>query len=387
VKKLSILGSTGSIGTQTLDVVTRHPDKLTVKALCAGKNIDLLLEQVKRFSPEFISVPDEESVIQLKKKLTHFRGEIGCGLQGLNAAASMPDVTHVVVAVVGSLGLQPTIKALNSGKTVALANKETLVAGGHLVTEALSAGGGMLIPVDSEHSAIFQCLKGEQKNEVERILLTASGGPFRGYTKEKLKTVKKENVLAHPVWKMGNKVTVDSASLMNKGLEVIEAKWLFNVPLSQIGVVVHPQGIIHSMVEFVDGSMIAQLGLPDMRTPIQVALSYPDRWNAPPPRLNLADVGTLTFENPDMETFPLLRLAYEAAKTGGTLPAVLNAANEEAVGLFLADQIHFSEIPELVGQAVKNHSVKEFPSLEEVLKADQSARAFIKEASRLTKSF
>jgi len=384
--RLSILGCTGSIGTQTLDVVLRHQDKLSVESLSAGKNIDLLVEQIKQFSPRFVCVPDEESMDQLKKKLTGFHGEIGFAMDGLIHAATRSEVTHVIVAVVGSLGLQPTICALQSGKTVALANKETLVAGGHLVNKALKAGGGMLIPVDSEHSAIFQCLKGEKRSEVERILLTASGGPFRGYTKEQLKTVKKEDVLHHPVWKMGNKVTVDSASLMNKGLEVIEAKWLFNLELSQIDVVTHPQGIIHSMVEFIDGSVIAQLGLPDMRTPIQVALSYPDRWSAPPPRLNLAQAGTLTFENPDLETFPLLRLAYESAKVGGTMPAVLNAANEEAVGLFLDDQIHFSEIPILVEQAVKAHKAKEFPSLEEVLKADQSARAFVKEQHRFAKT-
>lgn len=375
--RISILGSTGSIGTQTLDVVLRHPDKLSVAALCAGRKIDLLIEQVQKFSPQFVSVPDEETYKQLKLRLKNYSGEIGYGMQGLIHAAALPESTHVVAAVVGSLGLEPTIRALEAKKIVALANKETLVAGGHLVAAALK-NGGALIPVDSEHSAIFQCLQAGKQSEVSRIFLTASGGPFRGYTKEKLKSVKKEDVLNHPVWKMGPKVTVDSASLMNKGLEVIEAKWLFELKPSQIEVVVHPQGIVHSMVEYIDGSVIAQLGLPDMRTPIQIALSHPDRWSAPPPRLNLTDVGKLTFEKPDLETFPLLGLAFRAAESGGTMPAVLNAANEEAVKLFLDDHIHFTEIPAFVEEAVKRQEQKPFPSLEEVLAADRSARNFVK---------
>ncbi len=386
MKRLALLGSTGSIGTQTLDVVSRHPDKITITAISAGKNLDVLLPQAERFSPELIVVADEETAQKFKKAAPSFQGRLKWGEQALTEAATHPQVTHVVVALVGSLGLVPTLRALELGRVVALANKETLVAGGHLVHEVLNKNGGTLIPIDSEHSAIFQCLKGESMSEVKTIWLTASGGPFRGYTKEKLKKVTKEQVLHHPIWKMGNKITVDSASLMNKGLEVIEAKWLFGVSPEQIRVVVHPQGIIHSMVEFVDGSVIAQLGLPDMKTPIQVALSFPERWDSPSPRLNLAQVGTLTFEEPDLETFPLLRYAFEVASEGGSLPTVLNAANEEAVRLFLDEDLPFCEIPDLIHAAMKSHQKKTFPSLPEVLEADRWARQFVKEAGSREKS-
>lgn len=380
MKFVSLLGSTGSIGTQTLEVVTRHPDKLKVVSLCAGKQISTLLEQIHRFQPALVSVSDEEACAGLKKEMPGFKGRITYGNQGLIEAATLPQATHVVVALVGSLGLVPTLEALKSNKVVALANKETLVAGGHLVNQVLATGRGKLIPVDSEHSAIFQCLKGEARSEVERIWLTASGGPFRGIDPEKLKKVTKSQVLAHPIWKMGNKITVDSASLMNKGLEVIEAKWLFNVSTDQIKVVVHPQGIIHSMVEFIDGSTIAQMGLPDMKTPIQVALSYPERWESPGPKLELSHLQNLTFEAPDLKTFPLLQMAYEAAREGGSLPAVLNAANEEAVRLFLEDHLPFWEIPAVVRRAMDAHSNQPFPNLDDVQASDRRARQFVCEA-------
>jgi 1-deoxy-D-xylulose-5-phosphate reductoisomerase len=380
LRKISLLGSTGSIGVQTLDVVQRHSDKIQVCALASGKNnLEKLAKQVQTFQPAFVAVPDEESRNFLKEACPDFRGEIGIGLKALEEAAALSEATHVVVAVVGSLGLVPSLRALQAGKVVALANKETLVAGGHLVVEALKKGNGSLVPIDSEHSAIFQCLRGEKKSEVEKIWLTASGGPFRGFTQEQLKHVTKSQVLNHPVWKMGSKITVDSATLMNKGLEVIEAKWLFDISPKRIRVVVHPQGIIHSMVEFVDGSVMAQLGLPDMRTPIQLALSLPDRWESPPPKLDFTRVGSLTFEEPDMETFPCLRYAFEAAEKGGSLPAVLNAANEAAVQLFLEEKIHFLEIPLLIERAMASHLNKLSPSLEDVLEADSFARKFVLE--------
>ena len=380
MKEISILGSTGSIGCQTLDVAERHAGEIRVRALAAGKsNPEKLIEQARKFAPAFIAVPDEESAAALK---AHFGGEIGVGAEGLQRAATLPGVTHVVVAVVGSLGLVPTLKAIAAGKVVALANKETLVAGGHLVDEALKKHGGTLVPIDSEHSAIYQCLRGEKTAEVANIWLTASGGPFRGYTSDKLKKVTKAQVLNHPVWKMGNKITVDSASLMNKGLEVIEAKWLFGIEPDRIRVAVHPQGIIHSMVEFVDGSVIAQLGLPDMRTPIQLALSQPERWESPPPKFDPTAMAApaLTFEKPDLKTFPCLQYAFDAAKASGTAPAVLNAANEAAVQLFLDDKIQFAEIPELIHAAMSAHKNVTFPDLETVLESDRWARQFVRES-------
>jgi 1-deoxy-D-xylulose-5-phosphate reductoisomerase len=379
VKKISLLGSTGSIGCQTLEVVSRNPDKLKIAALAAGKgSLERFLNQIHQYEPEFVAVPDEESSAWLKARLKGYKGEISYGQPALAEAAVFSSATHLVVAVVGSLGLVPTLEGIAHGKIVALANKETLVAGGHLVDEALKKYQGTLIPIDSEHSAIFQCLKGEERKNIRQIWLTASGGPFRGYTKEKLKTVTKDQVLNHPIWKMGSKITVDSASLMNKGLEVIEAKWLFGVSPDQIRVVVHPQGIVHSMVEFCDGSIIAQLGAPDMRTPIQIALSYPDRWGSPSPGLDITKSSSLTFEDPDFEVFPCLKYAFEAAQVGGTLPAVLNAANEAAVQFFLEERISFFEIPKLVRAAMKEHPVQSFPNLEQVLEVDQWGREFVK---------
>ncbi len=379
MKKISVLGSTGSIGCQTLDVVSRNLDQLKVVGLAAGRgNLQLLLEQVNQYSPEFVAVPDEESCLWLESRLKEFKGDISYGKRALEEAAVLPSMTHLVVAVVGSLGLVPTLQAIHHGKIVALANKETLVAGGHLVDEALKKQGGTLIPIDSEHSAVFQCLNGENKKNIRQILLTASGGPFRGFTEEKLRTVTREQVLNHPIWKMGSKITVDSASMMNKGLEVIEAKWLFGVSSEQIKVVVHPQGVVHSMVEFCDGSVIAQLGVPDMRTPIQFALSYPERWDSPSPGLDIKNVGTLTFEEPNMQVFPCLKYAYEAAEIQGTFPAVLNAANEEAVRFFLEDKISFYEIPKLVKSALERHHVQMYPDLKQVLEADSWARFYVK---------
>lgn len=371
IKGVSILGSTGSIGCQALDVLDGRPD-FRIVGLAAGKNIELLREQIKKYRPLLVSVEKEDDALTLAREFAGKGFEILWGSEGLRAVASHPAAGVVITAVTGTAGLLPTVEAIRAGKDIALANKETLVAAGSLVT-GLAAGKGVnILPVDSEHSAIWQCLRGSRPGEVESIILTASGGPFR--KEPDLEKVTVSMALAHPNWSMGKKITVDSATLMNKGLEVIEARWLFGLDYDRIRVVIHPQSIIHSMVEFRDGSVMAQLGLPDMRLPIQYALTYPDRLPGSVPRLDPAKIGALTFEPPDTGRFPLLDLAYRVGGRGGTLPAVMNAANEVAVELFLAGRIKFTAIYRVVEEVVGRHDITDRPDLEEILEADRWAR-------------
>ncbi len=377
VRSLSLLGSTGSIGTQTLDVARSLG--LRVEALAAGRNVALLAEQAKEFRPRLVSVATESGAADLRGRLAGcgFPVEVVHGLDGACAVASCPGAEMVVAAMVGVAGLVPVLAALESGKGVSLANKETLVAGGSIVMPLVRAKGLALHPVDSEHSAIWQCLWGAPEKSLSRILLTASGGPFRGRDRASLAGIGVEQALAHPTWKMGGKITIDSATLMNKGLEVIEASWLFDVPVDRVTVVVHPQSVVHSMVEFVDGSVLAQFGRPDMKLPIQVALSYPDRVAGDCVRFDPFDCGPLTFDRPDSKTFRCLALAYEAGRTGGSLPAVMNSANEEAVALFLAGRIGFLDIPRLVEESMDRHMAAGFvahPDLEAVLALDARTR-------------
>jgi 1-deoxy-D-xylulose-5-phosphate reductoisomerase len=376
-KKLAILGSTGSIGTQTLDVVAANPEAFQITALAAGSNLTEVRKQIELFRPRLVSVGTQESARRLRDELPPELArsvQIEWGEAGMLAAASHPDAEMVVTAVVGSLGLSPTIAAIQAGKDIALANKETLVAAGHLVTEMAAATGSRILPVDSEHSAIFQCIHGESRQSVRRILLTASGGAFRDKTREEMRRARPSDALAHPNWSMGAKITVDSATLMNKGLEVIEAHWLFGLPYDRIDVVIHPQSIVHSLVEFEDRSVLAQLGSPDMRVPIQYALTYPERITADWPALDLVAVGSLTFREPDPDRFPILRLAYQAGRTGGSLPAAVNAANEVAVDLFLREKIGFLEIEQILLQIADQHDVISQPSLAEILQCDAWAR-------------
>ena len=371
IKGVSILGSTGSIGRQALDVLDGRPD-FRIVGLAAGKNIKLLREQIKRYGPLLVSVEKEDDALALAREFAGKVPEILWGSQGLRAVASHPTAGVVITAVTGTAGLLPTVEAIRAGKDIALANKETLVAAGSLVTSLAAGKGVNILPVDSEHSAIWQCLRGSRPGEVESIILTASGGPFR--KEPDLERVTVSMALAHPNWSMGKKITVDSATLMNKGLEVIEARWLFGLDYDRIRVVVHPQSIIHSMVEFRDGSVMAQLGLPDMRLPIQYALTYPDRLPGNVPRLDPAKISALTFEPPDTGRFPLLDLAYRVGGRGGTLPAVMNAANEVAVELFLAGRIRFTAIYRVVEEVVGRHDIKDRPGLGEILEADRWAR-------------
>lgn len=383
MKYISILGSTGSIGRQTLEVVDQFPEALQVVALAGGRNREKFLEQCKRYKPLIVSLQLEEDAKWLKKRLAEDKlaPEIFYGLDGLVAVATCPEAAVVVTALSGAIGLLPTCSAIKAKKQIALANKETLVAAGQYVSKLAEVNEVQLLPVDSEHSAIWQCLKGEKRAALRKIQLTASGGPFRLLNRQELEQVTPELALRHPNWSMGQKITIDSATLMNKGLEVIEAKWLFNVDYDDINVVVHPQSIIHSMVEFGDGSIIAHLGMPDMRIPIQYALSYPDRWFNRFPKLNLTELNGLTFEAPDTSKFPALALAYAAGKQGGTAPVVLNAANEVAVQAFLARQIKFMQIPAIVEKTLNNHQSLSSPELEEILEVDgwarQEARKFI----------
>ncbi|ARU62491.1 1-deoxy-D-xylulose-5-phosphate reductoisomerase [Tumebacillus avium] len=372
-RTIALLGSTGSIGTMTLDVVQSHPEEFRVATLAAGRNIDLLLLQIEQFRPEIVSVADEAGRDAVRARFGS-QVEVLTGLEGLIACATHPDVDVVVTAVVGSVGLLPTMKALEAGKDIALANKETLVAAGHLVMELAQAKGCAILPVDSEHSAIYQCLHRERPVDVDRIILTASGGSFRDKTREEMQVATVSGALNHPNWAMGAKITVDSATLMNKGLEVIEAHWLFGMPYDRIDVVVHPESIVHSLVEFVDGSVLAQLGSPDMRIPIQYALAYPNRLPAPFKRLNLLEVGQLHFRAPDFERFPLLRMCFEAGKAGGSMPTVLNAANEVANELFRKEQIGFLDIERTVERVMDRHTLHTHPSLEDVMAADSWAR-------------
>lgn len=366
VKKICILGSTGSIGTQTLEVVQNLPD-IKVIGLSAHRNIDLLEKQIYQFKPEKVAVMDEQEALRLRTRIQGLDVKVLAGMEGVLEIAQMEEAEIVVTAVVGMIGLRPTLAAIGAKKDIALANKETLVTAGDIVMEAAKKNGVSIYPVDSEHSAIFQCLQGNQMNDVQQIILTASGGPFRGKSAEDLKMVTKEQALCHPNWNMGAKITIDSATMMNKGLEVIEAKWLFNIDLEHIKVLIHPQSIIHSMVEFVDGSVIAQLGEPDMKVPIQYALTYPKRFLNPYPKLDFMQRNTLTFEEPDLKTFRCLFLAYEALQAGGTMPTVLNAANEAVVARFLKGKLSFTEIPKWIEEAMEHHENIKHPSLEDIL--------------------
>jgi 1-deoxy-D-xylulose-5-phosphate reductoisomerase len=380
MKRLAILGSTGSIGVTTLAVVEKFPERFRVVTLAAGKNLERLREQVIKIQPELVSLTSEESARELRTQLPHFRGEIMWGAEGLTAVATYPTVEMVVSALVGAAGLPPTLAAIQAGKDIALANKEALVVSGELMTREAKKRGVRLLPVDSEHNAIFQALHGHKIQSVKRIILTASGGPFLHRPLSELADATPQEALQHPTWKMGNKITIDSATLMNKGLEVIEARWLFDLPPEEVSVIVHPQSIIHSMVEYVDGSVIAQLGIPDMTIPIAYILAYPDRLSlAHLPSLDLAAAAQLTFFAPDLEKFPCLGLAYQALKKGGTSPVVLNAANEVAVESFLAGQIQFTDIAVLNQQVLEAHKVQPVESLERLLEADRWARGYAQE--------
>lgn len=376
MKNISILGSTGSIGEQTLDVIRKNKDKFKVSSLAVNSNIDLLIKQIEEFKPKKVCVYDEDKYKLLKEKVNNI--EIFGGMEGLLKLVKDEDVDIVITAVVGMIGLLPTLKAIEYKKTIGLANKETLVTAGELVMKKAKENEVSIIPVDSEHSAIFQCLNGERNKNINKIILTASGGPFRGKKKEELLNITKKEALNHPNWSMGNKISIDSSTLMNKGLEVIEAKWLFDIDVEDIEVIVHPQSIVHSMVEFKDKSIIAQMGNPDMRVPIQYALTYPNRIENDFERLDFLKFNNLTFEKPDLNTFPCLNLAYEALKKGGTYACVLNAANEELVKLFLEDKIKFYDIPTLIEKTIKNHNSIKSPELKDILNADLWARDFIK---------
>ena len=379
MKQLVILGSTGSIGTQALEVVLEHETDLRVLALAANKNGKLLEEQIRRFRPAYAALYDEEAAKDLRTRVKDLPVHVLSGMEGLKTLASLREGDIVLTSLVGMIGIRPTIAAIEAGKDVALANKETLVAAGDIIMPLVKRHGVRLLPVDSEHSAIFQCLNGEAGNPVEEILLTASGGPFRGKKREDLLHVKKEDALKHPNWTMGAKITIDSATLANKGLEVIEAMHLFQVTPEQIHVLVQPRSIIHSMVRFTDGSVIAQLGLPDMKLPIQYAFFYPKRVPMRAERLSFEKLKQITFEAPDTDTFLPLSLAFTAARTRGTLPAVFNAANEEAVKLFLNDAVSFLSIGELTARACDKHRVVREPSLDDIFAAEEEARQFVRE--------
>ncbi len=377
MKKIAILGSTGSIGTQTLEIVRTNGD-LEVTALAAGNNIDLLEKQIREFKPKLAAVWKEERANELKDKINDLDVKVVSGMDGLLEVARQPESEILVTAIVGMIGILPTIEAINAGKDIALANKETLVTAGHIIMPLAKEKGVSILPVDSEHSAIFQSLQGGQQKALHKILLTASGGPFRGKKLEDLANIQVEDALKHPNWAMGRKITIDSSTMVNKGLEVIEAKWLFGVDVDQIQVVVQPQSIIHSMVEYEDGAVIAQLGTPDMKLPIQYALYYPERRYLPGDRLDFSTLQQITFEQPDLETFYGLKLAFEAGRTGGSLPTVLNAANEKAVALFLDRKIKYLQIPEIIQACMETHKNIAAPTVEEILKTEQETYEFIK---------
>ena len=377
MKKIAILGSTGSIGTQTLEIVRTNKD-LEVTALAAGNNIDLLERQIREFRPRLAAVWKEERAAELKSRLADMDVRVVSGMDGLLEVAAVPESEILVTAIVGMIGIRPTIEAIRAGKDIALANKETLVTAGHIIMPLAKECGVSILPVDSEHSAIFQSLQGGQRKALHKILLTASGGPFRGKKREELEHIQVEDALKHPNWEMGRKITIDSSTMVNKGLEVIEAKWLFGVTVDQIQVVVQPQNIIHSMVEYEDGAVIAQLGTPDMKLPIQYALYYPERRYLPGERLDFGTLTQITFEKPDLETFYGLKLAFEAGRTGGSLPTVFNAANEKAVAMFLDRKIRYLEIPEIIQACMENHKNIPEPAVEEILKTEQETYEFIK---------
>ena len=368
--KIAILGSTGSIGTQTLDIVRKNKD-LQVLGLAAGRNISMLEEQIREFSPRLAAVGDEEKAAELRERVKDTDCKVVGGMDGLLELAAMEGTQILVTAIVGMIGIRPTIEGIKAGKDIALANKETLVTAGHIIMPLAEQYGVRILPVDSEHSAIFQALNGEEHKTIDKLLITASGGPFRGRKTEDLRDIQVEDALKHPNWAMGQKITIDSATLVNKGLEVMEAKWLFGVDLDQIQVVVQPQSVIHSMIRFTDGSVMAQLGTPDMRLPIQYALYGGTRRYLDGERLDFAKLGSITFENPDMETFKSLPLAMKASRTGGSMPTVFNAANEKAVALFLHKKIAFLDIYRIIEDAMESHKVIPAPTVEEILNIEQ----------------
>ena len=373
---IAILGSTGSIGTQTLEIVDSNPD-IQVMGLAAGNNVDLLEQQIRKYRPRLAAVWSEKAWHDLQMRVADLPIRVVCGMEGLLEIATMEETDILVTAIVGMIGIRPTIAAIEAGKNIALANKETLVTAGHLIMPLAKEKGVSILPVDSEHSAIFQSLKTENAEQIEKILLTASGGPFRGKKREELAGIQVEDALKHPNWSMGQKITIDSSTLVNKGLEVIEAKWLFEAELKQIQVVVHPQSIIHSMVQFKDGGILAQMGMPDMKLPIQYALTYPKRRPMGGKRVDFYELGQLTFEKPDTETFRGLKLAYEAAHIGGSMPTVYNAANEKAVSLFLERKISYLQITELILEAMNNHKVITNPTVEEILRTQTESEELL----------
>ena len=370
MKKIAILGSTGSIGTQTLEVIRENKD-IEVTGLAAGTNVDLLEKQIREFQPKLVAMWTEEKAKELKSRIRDLDVKVVSGMDGLLEIATMEESEILVTAIVGMIGIRPTIAAIKAGKDIALANKETLVTAGHIIMPLAKECGVKILPVDSEHSAIFQSLQGNHgKNELKKILLTASGGPFRGKKQEDLLNIRVEDALKHPNWAMGRKITIDSSTMVNKGLEVMEARWLFNVDIDDVQVVVQPQSVIHSMVEYVDGAVIAQLGTPDMKLPIQYALYYPDRKYLPGDRLDFWSLNQITFEKPDMENFPGLKLAFDAAAAGGSMPTVYNAANERAVAKFLDRKIGFLDIPEIISECMAAHKVVEAPTVEQILQTE-----------------
>ncbi|NPV92013.1 MAG: 1-deoxy-D-xylulose-5-phosphate reductoisomerase [Firmicutes bacterium] len=377
-KRIVLLGSTGSIGRQTLEVVEAHRDRLEVVALAAGSSLNLLEEQARFYRPRMIALYSEAAAELLRQRLAGLPIEVLCGEAGLNRLAEIPETDLIVNALSGFVGLSPTLTALRRGTTVAMANKEPIVAAGELLMDSARKSSAVIFPIDSEPSALFQCQRGD-RDAVQRLLITASGGPFRGWTKERMRDITPEMALRHPNWNMGPKITVDSSSMMNKGLEVIEAHYLFGVDYDAIEVLVHPRSLVHSLVEFKDGSIIGHLGVPDMRVPIQYALSFPERWESRWPRLDLAEVGTLTFEKPDWEAFPCLEMAYAAGRAGGTMPAVLNAADEAAVELFLEERIGFLDIPRLIEDTLGRHQRVHAPDLETLVEVDSWARRWVRE--------
>jgi 1-deoxy-D-xylulose-5-phosphate reductoisomerase len=373
-KNISILGSTGSIGRNTLEIIEKFPENFQVWGLAAHKNIDLLEKQIKKFKPRMVSISDPLLADQLKERCRGYDVEILSGQTGAVRVATIPEVDLVVSAMVGAAGLIPTFAAISHGKDIALANKETLVTAGELITHEARRKDVRIVPIDSEHSAILQAMQGHNPSTVKSLILTASGGPFKNHSLSELQNVTVEEALQHPTWHMGQKITIDSATLMNKGLEVIEARWLFNIPLSKIKIVIHPQSIVHSMVEYIDGSIIAQLGIPDMKIPISYALTYPDRLPLNLPSLELTKLGNLSFQEPDFDRFPCLRYAYQAGEEGGSMPIVVNASNEVAVEFFLKKRIRFMDIHMTIGKVMAQHSPRKVSAIEEVLEIDQWAR-------------
>lgn len=377
MKKIAILGSTGSIGTQTLDIVRNYSEELEVVALAAASNVELMARQVREFHPKVVTMWTEEAAADLRNRISDLQVEVLVGMEGLISISVLPEAEVLVTAIVGMIGIRPTIEAIKAGKDIALANKETLVCAGHIIMPLAKEHNVAILPVDSEHSAIFQSLNGEPKNRINKILLTASGGPFRGKKREELQNIQVEDALKHPNWAMGRKITIDSSTLVNKGLEVMEAKWLFGVEPEQVQVVVHPQSIIHSMVEYVDGAVIAQLGLPDMKLPIQYALFYPDRRVMNQKKLDFFELQSMTFEKPDTETFYGLSLAYEALRSGGNIPTIYNAANEKAVALFLDRKIGYLQITDLIDRAMSSVRKIENPDVSQILETEEAVYEYI----------